>query len=103
MVQSELFPQSRIEHGAARIADPDTAKTAAASVRVADLEERVLKALRKYPLAGMTSHELAVYLNIELVSISPRLRPLVNKGLVVDSGERRQGDSHRKSIVWKAV
>ncbi len=86
----------------ARRRDPDTAKKAAARVPVADLEGRVLRALR-LSRDGMTTHELARLLKVDLVSVSPRMRPLAEKGLVQDSGERRKGDSGRASIVWMAV
>jgi predicted ArsR family transcriptional regulator len=89
------------ESGRARRQDPDTSKKAAARVPVADLEQRVLRALQ-LSKAGMTTHELAWLLKVDLVSVSPRMRPLTEKGLVRDSGERRRGDSGRASIVWKA-
>lgn len=101
MVQASLFEHAPTEHGRARHADPPTAKAAAKSVDVADLERRVIEALRRFRWAGMTTHELAIYLNVDLVSVSPRMRPLVNKGFVIDSGERRVGESGRSSIVWK--
>ena len=90
------------EHGRARRVDPDTSKKAAAAVPVAYLEARVLRAL-KLSREGMTTHELAWLLKVDLVSVSPRMRPLVEKNLVRDSGERRRGDSGRASIVWKAL
>lgn len=100
--QFGLFSHYPMERGKARLLDPDTSKQAAASVPVADLEARVLRALRICK-EGMTTHELSWLLRVDLVSVSPRMRPLVDKNLVVDSGERRSGDSGRKSIVWKAV
>jgi hypothetical protein len=36
------------------------------------------------------------------VTVSPRFRPLVNKNLIVDSGEKRAGIGFKSSIVWKA-
>lgn len=100
-VQPKLFDDLPMESGRARRRDPDTAKKAAAKVLVADLEARVLKALRL--LKGATTHELAWLLKVDLVSVSPRMRPLAEKGLVQDSGERRRGESGRASIVWRAV
>jgi hypothetical protein len=101
-VQPSLFdnPPAR-EAGRARRRDPETAKKAAAAVRVGELEGLVLGRLRSH--GGMTTHELAAALSVDLVSISPRMRPLVEKGLARDSGERRRGESGRASIVWKAV
>lgn len=104
-VQIDLFQiprPARRETGRARRRDPDTAKKAAGSVEVTDLEGRVVQAL-KLCRAGMTTHELARILKLELVTVSPRMRPLAEKGLVYDSRERRRGESGRSSIVWKAT
>jgi hypothetical protein len=57
--------------------------------------------LRAHP-AGLTSHEVAAHLGLSLVTVSPRMRPLVRKNLVVDSGEKRAGVGFMNSIVWKA-
>lgn len=81
--------------------DPDTSKAAAYSVDVPPLEKVVLDYLTKYRLGGATTHEIAEATGIDLVTISPRIRPLVEKGLVEDSGHKRKGRSGRKSIVWK--
>ena len=100
-MQPSLFDTApKREAGRARRRDPDTAKKAAAAVPVADLEYRVLDLLRTF--GGMTTHELAAALKVDLVSVSPRMRPLVEKGLAWDSGMRRRGESGRASIVWKA-
>lgn len=108
--QFGLFQISLQTPARARRADPPTSKLAAADVHVEELEDRVLRALRLSRTAargsnlhGMTTHELAWLLKVELVSISPRLKPLADKGLVEDSGERRRGDSGRNSIVWRAI
>lgn len=100
MVQASLFDNPPV--GRSRRNDPQTAKAAAKSVTVADLEVKVLDALRRH-YDGLTTHQLAEYLDASLVSISPRMAPLRKKGLVFDSGERRKGSSGVKSIVWKAV
>lgn len=85
----------------ARSTDGDTSIAAAASIRTSDLETLVFETLRKRP-DGATSFELADILGLSVVTVSPRLRPLVNKNLVVDSGDRRIGLSGRKQTVWKA-
>jgi predicted transcriptional regulator len=89
------------ETGRARKADPPTAKAAARSVDATDLEQAVLAALLTN--GPMTTHEVARYLNRELVTVSPRMAPLVRKGLVQDSTLRREGPSGRKSIVWRII
>ncbi len=84
----------------ARHTDPSTSHEAARSVDVPKLERAVLEALTAAP-NGATSTELANALDVPLVSVSPRLRPLANKGLVVASTMRRRGISGRAQIVWQ--
>ena len=86
--------------GGSRRSDPATSKAAAKSVDANDLETRVYWCL-KLAKNGLTSHEVADWLNLSLVTVSPRFRPLVNKNLIVDSGERRSGVGFKSSIVWK--
>ena len=88
-----------------RGSDPVTARRAARSVQgeqATRMEAMILDALRDHA-DGLTSHELAEVTGLSLVSASPRLRPLVNKGLVMDSGVKRAGPSGRGSIVWRVV
>ena len=100
--QPGLFQVLEQTPARARRRDPQTSKAAAGSVPVADLEARVLETLRNHP-GGLTSHEVARLLNMELVSVSPRFRPLAEKNLVLPTAARRKGPSGRTSIVWKAV
>jgi DNA-binding MarR family transcriptional regulator len=88
--------------GAYRHNDPDTAQEAAESIDVTKLESAVLSALGK-SVSGLTVYEIAERLDISLVSASPRLRPLVRKGFVEDSGDRRETPSGRRAIVWRLV
>ena len=88
-----------VEHGLSRRDDPATSRQAAAAVNVNALENEVLYALNEY--GPMTSAEIAERCRRSLVSISPRLRPLANKGKVVDTGERRRTASGATAIVWK--
>ena len=87
--------------GRSRRRDPDTSKKAARSIP-AELEAKVLETLRQFP-GGLTSHEVSKILKMDLVSISPRFRPLALKNLVLPTTLRRRGPSGRTSIVWKAV
>ncbi len=93
--QGDLFRDA-----VARRTDPPTAHAAAATVDTARLEGIVVKYLKLR--GGMTTHELAKATRIELVSISPRMKPLTRKNLVYDSGQKRRGSSGRASIVWEA-
>lgn len=91
-----------IEFAWARGTDPRTSHEAAASIRLSELQDTVLQALKIIP-GGATSLELADALCMSPWSVSPRIKPLVKKGLVRDSGRTRMGVSGRASIVWEAV
>jgi hypothetical protein len=53
----------------------------------------------RWPCApdGLTTFELAEITGRSRITISPRMAPLTHKGLVVDSGERRQGDGDTRA------
>src|SRR5258708_7528464 len=92
-------------HAAARRTDPETSVEAAKSLlngQATEMEQIVLSALRGNP-EGLTTHEMSDLTGVQLVSISPRIKPLLRKGLIRDSFERRTGISGRKSIVWKLL
>lgn len=84
-------------YGAARARDPDTSREAARKLCAAPLCLAVLKALA---VKDMTVEELAVHLQMEIVSISPRLKPLEMAGFVSRTEGRRKGVSGRPRIVW---
>lgn len=85
--------------GMTRNTDPDTSKDAAESIapHVSRLESIVLNAI-KNSKTGLTTKEIAKKTRLERITVSPRVRPLCNKGLVEDSGTRRD-----KCIVWSAT
>lgn len=102
VAQTEMFPVLMC-NAPARMTDPDTSHLASAEMKnskATRMEEMVLDVLQRNP-NGLTTHEMADRLGIQLVSVSPRTRPLVRKRLVEDSGERRMGGSGRASIVWR--
>lgn len=86
-----------------RSTDPDTSFLAGASVNVSHLERVILDKLKGCPMPGATSFELADWLKLSLVSVSPRMRPLAKKHLVVDTGFRAKGSSGRNQIIWRAL
>lgn len=86
----------------ARRTDPETSRAAAMSVNTTELEEKVWQLLKRYGAHGLTSEEIAEKLNLSLVTVSPRLRPLANKGRVKETGKRKNS-SGRAAIVWVAV
>ena len=89
------------ETALARNTDPTTSHEAAEKVKVGHLEMMVLDALLAAGVRGMTSHELVADIGLPWSTVTPRLRPLANRGLVVDSGQRRDGPTGRVCIVWR--
>jgi hypothetical protein len=88
--------------GQARVEDPDTSKSAAAEVHATQIEGIVLHAIEQADL-GLTSEECAACVGLSLVTVSPRMRPLVRRGKIRDSGQRRKNKSGREAIVWIAA
>jgi hypothetical protein len=99
MMDQLPFPKVRHDH-------PDTARAAASQAwPVAKTQrERVLWAVKFYTgHGGMTDEELQHYLELDPSTERPRRVELVERGLIVDSGERRKTRSGRSAIVWRAV
>lgn len=80
-----------------RASDPLTCYEAADRVPVNQLEGRVLEALRQ-SIFGLTTREIAREIGLERDSVSPRMKPLLNRGLVERTDVRRGG-----CCVWRAV
>lgn len=85
----------------ARNTDPETSHEAALNLDANLLERLVLETLLKH--GPLTSEGVADLLKISLVSISPRFRPLVNKGKIADTGVRAKNKSGRSAILWRAI
>lgn len=94
--------EQMLEPPRARATDPETAKSAARAIesKVNKLQAIVLEHLKAHP-GGATTREIAEAAGIEWTSISPRMRPLADRGLVIDSGEIRRSPGHREQIVWR--
>lgn len=92
-----------VNRGLARATDPETSKQAAQSVDTSKMEQIVLDVIRSFPngcISQDVESELAQY---RASSITPRYRPLMKKGLIVDTGEKRPGFSGRNQRVMRAV
>lgn len=89
----------------ARSTDPETSHIAAAmsAPNAASLQARYLAELRAVGNHGLTSRELSERTGIDRVTVSPELRPMARKGLVLDSGRKRLGPNGYPSIVWVAA
>lgn len=86
----------------ARNTDPTTAKQAARTVRVTHLESIVLNAVKLFPMGAIMDDIIEALPNHEVRSITPRFRPLINKELLVLTGESRKGKAGRQQQVMKA-
>lgn len=80
---------------AARRTDPRTSHDAAASIDARGLAGQVLADLRDR--GPGTSHEIAERMGLNLVTVSPRMRPLELAGKV-----RRDGKREGRTV-WRAV
>jgi hypothetical protein len=86
-----------------RTDDPDTSHAAANSVDTSQLESMVYEVISKYPdgcIADDVERELA---NLRSHSITPRFAPLMRKGFIFDTGERRMASSGRSQRVVKVT
>lgn len=85
----------------ARKDDPDTSQEAAEKVDSARLERMVYEVICMHP-NGCTSDEIMKHFpNHGVQTISPRYAPLIRKGLIYDTGERRPGSLGRSQRVLK--
>ena len=85
----------------ARSTDPSTSHESADKIDIAFMESLVVKVL--FDFGPMTSEEVSDKLGMRLVSVSPRFRPLANKRVIIDTGEKRKNKSGRSAIVWKLI
>ena len=86
-----------------RTTDPDTSHEAAWTVDTTQLEALVYEVICKHPngvIADDVEQELS-YLRSH--SITPRFAPLIRKGFIFDTGERRVASSGRSQRVVKKV
>lgn len=87
----------------ARRSDPDTSKNAAASLNTTDLEKQVLEVIRGFGPQGCIADEvIAAFPARSTHTITPRFKPLLAKGFIEDTGERRKGSYGRSQRVVRA-
>jgi hypothetical protein len=99
MNQLSFFPEE--DHGLARHTDPPTSHWAAEEVKTTRIEQVVAAAIRRSGSRGLIAAELPEHTGMPLNTVTPRTRPLVAKGIIRDSGEKRPGPSGKNQIVWK--
>jgi DNA-binding MarR family transcriptional regulator len=101
---SPPIPPSPLPRAFARASDPVTSHLAAAdiAVRLPELEEEVLRAVKIAGAYGATLDEICAVTGLDKVTTSPRLKPLERKGLVRRNGTRL-GRARKQQTVWLAV
>lgn len=93
---------SLLDNAYARNTDPITSDLAAEAISPTNrLEEVCLRHLLFWP-AGLTSEGLSDSTGLSLVTVSPRLKPLEQRGLIYRDGTRANR-SGKQAVVWKAV
>ena len=95
----------------ARRTDPETSHAAARSVEpeATRLEKLVADVIKSAGILGMTCDDVVAKTGLEWKTASPRLRPLVRKGIITSRQDlkgrtiKRVGKSSRMQIVWFAT
>jgi hypothetical protein len=98
-------PKPEIQEPAyARNTDPSTAAAAAASMTELRLSRLQKKALRAVIAAGgeAINEEIVELSGEEWKDITPRMRPLANKGMVEEAGTRK-ASTNRQQTVWRVT
>jgi hypothetical protein len=86
-----------------RNTDPDTSHQAASSVDASKLEALVYEVIAKHPNGCIADDVEAELVYLRSHSITPRFAPLMRKGFIYDTGERRRASSGRPQRVMKAI
>jgi hypothetical protein len=108
-MQGDLFNERRSlsllfgSPAKSRNRDASTSHAAGSKVDTARLEGMVYEAIKKYPDGCIMDDVIASLPNVREHSIQPRFAPLIRKGFVVDTGEKREGRSGRLQRIIKAT
>lgn len=99
MIYEAIYPDKPGHRGV------DTSMEAADAIEVSvgHMQRIALKAIRKAGARGLTTNELVSVVGIHRDTIQPRTSELRERGLIRDSGARRQNANGKKAIVWVAV
>lgn len=79
------------EPALARTTDPETSQHAANQVDTTKLENLITLLLQGAGPSGLTTKEMAAKSKLPRDSISPRMKSLIKKGLVLRDTEKREG------------
>jgi DNA-binding HxlR family transcriptional regulator len=86
-----------------RDTDPDTSLDAALSVDATRLEAIVLEVIKGFPNGCICEEIERALPYIRANSITPRIKPLMKKGFVINTGYRKPSSSGRGQRIIKAV
>lgn len=89
--------------GGARRTDPETSHEAADSIDTTELERIVYDTIKMFPNGCIGDDVVKMLPQFGIQTISPRYAPLIRKGWVVDTGEKRKARSGRSQRVMKAI
>jgi hypothetical protein len=84
-----------------RNTDAGTSAKAADKVDTAKLEGMVYEVIKRYPEGCIMDDVIASLPTVREHSIQPRFAPLIRKGFVIDTGEKREGRSGRLQRIMK--
>jgi len=86
-----------------RTTDPDTSINAAEKVDSTKLEQQVYEVIAKYPDGCIAEEVMSHFPNHGIQTISPRYAPLIRKGFIEDTGERRRASTGHSQRVMKVI
>lgn len=86
-----------------RASSPDTSHEAAQSIDTTRLEAMVYEAVCAFSGGCIQDDVLSRFPGFPYSSVTARFRALLDKGLIVDTGERRKGRSGRSQRVLVGV
>lgn len=84
-----------------RRTDPDTSHAAANSIDATALEQRVYEVICSFPNGCISDDIVRLIPEHGVQTVSPRYAKLIQKGFIVDTGERRQGAAGRGQRVMR--
>jgi hypothetical protein len=83
--------------------DPDTSKDASEKVDSTKLEQLVYEVIAKYPNGCIADEVMTHFPNRGVQTISPRYAPLIRKGFIEDTGERRKSVTGHSQRVLRVI
>lgn len=100
---SDSFTSNTSVPGGVRNTDPDTSFGAADSIDTTVLERIVYDTIKQFPNGCIGDDVVRMLPQFGVQTISPRYAPLIRKGWVIDTGERRKARSGRSQRVMMAA